>query len=207
MTATEKGHLVPQNLSMRLFRWVDGWRARLQYSWSLRRLRAAGVQLGEEPALMGSVLVGYGPGITLGNYVRLGDGVYLGTFPGGELIIGDNTYLGKGTIILAYERVVIGRDCELAPYTYITDVNHGFHRGELIRKQPLSPEPVAIEDDVWFGSFVKVMPGVRIGRGAVVGAGAVVTRDVEPDTVVVGVPAHAIGERPEFDESIPHTRA
>ncbi|HPU00025.1 MAG TPA: DapH/DapD/GlmU-related protein, partial [Armatimonadota bacterium] len=55
--------------------------------------------------------------------------------------------------------------------------------------------PIVIEDYVWIGSRATVLPGVRIGRGAVVAAGAVVTRDVAPLTVVGGVPARPIGER------------
>ena len=55
--------------------------------------------------------------------------------------------------------------------------------------------PIAIEDDVWVGANAVVLPGVHIGQGAVVGAGAVVTSDVDPFTVVGGVPAHMIAKR------------
>jgi acetyltransferase-like isoleucine patch superfamily enzyme len=57
------------------------------------------------------------------------------------------------------------------------------------------PSPVEIGEDVWIGAHAVVLPGVRIGSGAVVGAGAVVNRDVPPNTIVGGVPARVIGDR------------
>jgi maltose O-acetyltransferase len=56
-------------------------------------------------------------------------------------------------------------------------------------------EPVIIEDDVWIGARVIILPGVKIGKGSIVGAGAVVTKDVEPYSIVAGVPAKLIRKR------------
>jgi galactoside O-acetyltransferase len=78
----------------------------------------------------------------------------------------------------------------------ITSHQHTFGRGDAdIRDQPTAFEPVVVERDVWIGANATILPGVRVGRGAVVGAGAVVTRDVEPGSVVMGVPARVVRER------------
>ncbi len=180
---------------MRLFRLLD-WLQHLAVSrWNCLRLKAAGARVGPGLVLDGSILVGGGD-IVIGSNVHLGEGVYIGTdIRGGRLVIGDNTYIGGRSIIVAYQSVTIGADCLLAPHSYITDVNHGFAKDELIRLQKYDPKPIVISDDVWFGSGVRVMPGVTIGHGAVIGAGAVVTHDIEPNAVAVGVPAKVIKYR------------
>lgn len=180
---------------MRCFRLADHLRGRWVYHWNRWRLKAAGVTFGKGLVLEGSVGVTCGARVTLGDHVRLGNGVYLGAFQEGRLTIGNNSYLGRGSTILACQRVAIGDDCLLAPYTYITDLNHGFAAGELIRVQTYKSEPVVVGNDVWFGTGVKVMPGVRIGDGVVVGAGAVVTRDLASQAIAVGMPAREIRKR------------
>jgi acetyltransferase-like isoleucine patch superfamily enzyme len=180
---------------MRLFRLLEWCRTRWVYRWNVWRLRTAGVSIGRGLILEGSIRVGCGSNVVLGDNVHLGDGVYLGAFPGGRLEIGADSYIGRGSTILAYEQVTIGKDCLLAPYTYITDVNHGFSGREPIRLQPYAAQPVAIGDDVWFGVAVKVMPGVLVGDGAVVGAGSVVTGQIAARSVAVGVPARVIRQR------------
>lgn len=107
------------------------------------------------------------------------------------LSIGNRCYIHDGTSIAAYyqvsigDRVLMGRDC------LITDNDQ--HRIEPERRQELpESEAVVIENDVWLGDRVTVLKGVRIGRGSVVAAGSVVTKDVEPYTVVAGVPARPI---------------
>ena len=72
----------------------------------------------------------------------------------------------------------------------ITSHQHTFtERGSDIRSQPIEFAPVVIERDVWIGANATILPGVRMGEGSVAGAGAVVTRDVAPGAVVLGVPA------------------
>jgi maltose O-acetyltransferase len=66
-----------------------------------------------------------------------------------------------------------------------------------MREQPANPLPVVLEDDVWLGMGVIVLPGVRIGRGAIIGAGAVVTKDVPPYAIAHGLPCQVVGERPK----------
>lgn len=79
------------------------------------------------------------------------------------------------------------------PFIYMA--NRGLRDSDDFDLRSRLNEPVVIEDDVWLGAYAVVNPGVRIGRGAVVAAGAVVTRDVEPYTIVAGVPAKPVRQR------------
>lgn len=158
-------------------------------------LRLKGVSFGSGLTLEGPVDIGAARSIHLGNRVRLGKHLYLGVWSEGELIIGDDTYIGRNSIILAYQSVIIGSDCLIAPGCHITDVNHGTDPGELIRKQLLRSKPIRIGKDVWIGAGCSILPGVTIGDGAVVGARSVVTHDVPANAIVVGVPAKILRYR------------
>ena len=85
----------------------------------------------------------------------------------------------------------------MGPDCLIYTVMHRFDRTDIpMREQGYTPvRPVVIGDDCWIGSRVTIMPGVTLGRGCVVGAGAVVTRDVPPYAVVAGVPARVVRYR------------
>ena len=115
--------------------------------------------------------------------------VELAALPGGSLKIGDRTFINSGVSICAQTSVEIGADCAIGNHTLIMDTD--FHVIGDINRCPAAV-PVLIEDEVWLGARVTVLKGVRIGRGAVVAAGAVVTRDVAPYTLVGGVPARPI---------------
>ena len=90
--------------------------------------------------------------------------------------------------------VFIGDRVMIASHTAITSATHNTE-GTSMRFGELILKPVIIEDDVWIGAHTVIMPGVRIGKGAVVGAGSVVTKDVEENTVVIGVPAKFVRKR------------
>jgi acetyltransferase-like isoleucine patch superfamily enzyme len=113
-----------------------------------------------------------------------------------RISIGDRTYLNRGTMIDACESISIGPDCMFGPYCYVTDSNHGIVAGKLVREQLMHSEPTVIECGVWVGAHATILKGVTVSEGAIIGAGSVVTRDVPENTIVVGVPAKAIGERP-----------
>jgi len=115
---------------------------------------------------------------------------------GRGLEVGDNTYIGPRCILGAGGGITIGSNVTIGSAVDILAENHQFADADvLINEQGVTRKGIAIEDDVWIGNRVIVLDGVRVGQGAVLGAGAVVTRDVPPYTVVVGNPARDVGKR------------
>lgn len=106
----------------------------------------------------------------------------------GDVVIGDHTRIGIHCTVIG--PVAIGNQVNLAQGITVTALNHNFTDTEkTIGEQGVSTNPVCIEDDVWIGANAVVLPGVTIGRHSVVAAGAVVTKDVPPYSLVAGVPA------------------
>ena len=138
------------------------------------------------------------PDITLEADVALDRGVTLligGPITGNKLIIRSGTYVNRYTIFDAHQQLEVGRDCMIGANCYITDANHGTASGASVKSQPMRTAPVIIEDEVWLGSNVVVLSGVRIGRGAVIGAGSVVVTDIPSNAIAVGVPARVLRMR------------
>lgn len=109
----------------------------------------------------------------------------------GDVTIGDHTRIGLHNTVIG--PVAIGSHVNLAQGVVVTALNHRFDRKDVpIDEQGVETRPVTIDDDVWIGANAVVLPGVHIGRHAVVAAGAVVTHDVAPCTVVGGVPARVL---------------
>lgn len=113
------------------------------------------------------------------------------------LTIGINSHLGDDGHITCINRVQIGNNVLMGRKVFITDNAHGASDRNLLdtapNKRPLASKGgVIIEDNVWIGEMVCIMPGVRIGKGSIIGANAVVTKDVPPYSVAVGNPARII---------------
>ena len=109
----------------------------------------------------------------------------------GDVLIGDYTRICLHNTVIG--PVTIGSHVNLAQGITVTALNHNFEDpNKRIDEQGISTTPVTIEDDVWIGANAVVLPGVTIGNHSVVAAGAVVTKDVPPHSLVAGVPAKVI---------------
>jgi acetyltransferase-like isoleucine patch superfamily enzyme len=133
--------------------------------------------------------------IVIEDNVQTGTEVWLVAANDQELRVGSNSALGSYCILNGGHGLRIGSDCTLAGFVYINTSDHGFAKGTLIREQGFFGAPVEIGRDVWLGGHVFVNKGTRIGDGVVVGAGAVVVKDLPENVIAAGVPARAIRER------------
>jgi acetyltransferase-like isoleucine patch superfamily enzyme len=116
----------------------------------------------------------------------------------GSLRIGANTYIQSGGVLNAFEGdIEIGANCMIGPRCVFMPYQHGYRDARRpMREQPLSSRgAIVLEEDVWLGANVCVLENVTIGRGAIVGAGAVVTSDLPPYAIAVGVPARVVRSR------------
>ena len=109
----------------------------------------------------------------------------------GDVIIGHHTRVGLHNTVIG--PVTIGNHVNLAQGITVTALNHNFSdSNKRIDEQGVTTNPVVIEDDIWIGANAVILPGVTIGSHSVVAAGAVVTKDVPPHSLVAGVPAKII---------------
>ncbi|MOA44598.1 Maltose O-acetyltransferase [compost metagenome] len=111
----------------------------------------------------------------------------------GGVTIGPGTTIDQGVRLDGRGGLTIGSGVSVAPDVYLLSADHDPQSTDFAGRTA----PVTIEDQAWIGTRAMVLPGVTVGRGAVVAAGAVVTRDVAPYTIVGGVPARLIGQRRE----------
>lgn len=148
-------------------------------SFALRRAwyrRALGVQLGPHSGIHLACRISFfGPGQMRRNGLR----------------IGSHSRVNRACVLDARGGLEIGANVSISPEVVILTASHGVDDPGF----RLETRPVRIEDHVWIGTRAMVMPGVTLGRGCVVAAGAVVTRDVAPLAIVAGVPARPVGER------------
>jgi|SRR5690348_5576496 len=114
-----------------------------------------------------------------------------------KLIVGEGTYIGQQNNIRATGgNIVIGKRCLISQQVSIISANHLTNPNEYIMDQPWTEGlDVIIEEDVWVGCGVQILPGVKIGKGAIIAAGSVVTKQVPPYMIYGGVPAKFIKER------------
>ena len=126
--------------------------------------------------------------------LRLGSGsaVHMGCFfTGRDIEIGNNSVVNRNCYLDGRAGLRIGNNASISPECYLLSLDHDPQSPEFA----CVPGPVSVEDYVWLGARVMVLPGVRLARGSVVGAGAVVTKSSDPYTIVAGVPAKKISER------------
>ena len=122
------------------------------------------------------------------------DGIWA---PGPSIILRDRVFVGFGCEFNVRRRLEIGSDCLIASGCKFIDHDHGTARGEVpMREQTAGAEAeIVLEEDVWLGVNVVVLKGVRIGRGAIIAAGAVVTGEVPAYEIWGGIPARKLSER------------
>lgn len=143
------------------------------------------------------------------NYIKIGRGFTTGfgcrieAYPKDKrkvLFIGENVQVNDYVHITAMESVVIGNNVLMASKIYISDCSHGSYSGNTNDSNPdsipaeraLFSKPVVIKDNVWLGEFVSVLPGVTIGKGTIVGANSVVSKNLPDYVIAVGTPAKPI---------------
>lgn len=127
--------------------------------------------------------------IRLGHHVTIYPEVMF--FGDGLIDIGDNVDIGNGTIIYASKSggVTIGKNSLVAAQSYIIDMDHGIHTGELIRNQQDTVAPVSIGEDVWIAAGCKILKGSQIHDGAIIGASSLVKGEIPANAIAVGIPA------------------
>lgn len=126
----------------------------------------------------------------MGNNVRICSSAKI--LGNGCLTIGDNTWIGHETLIICSSTVIIGSNVDIAPRVFIgtgtheIDINTAGIAGQGVSKD------IEIADGCWLGAGSIILPGVKVGYKSVIAAGAVVTKDIDPYTMVGGVPARII---------------
>jgi len=136
--------------------------------------------------------------ISLGENVGFGFFNHIYAGKDGKVSIKDNVFLNSNVMINADigGEIVIGSNVLIAPNVVIRASGHNYDKGDIpIKNQGHKTGKIIIKEDVWVGSNAVILPNVTIGKGAVIGAGAVVTKDVNDFEIVGGVPAKKIGSR------------
>ncbi|QEP42340.1 hypothetical protein D5085_03825 [Ectothiorhodospiraceae bacterium BW-2] len=132
-------------------------------------------------------------GSTVGRGVKFGRNLWIDDYS--KLIIGDYVFFNYGCMILSGGGVYLGNNVLLGPGVTILSANHDTELGCVMRTSAPIYGLVTIEADAWLAARCTILPGVTIGKGAVIAAGAVVTKDVPANTIFGGVPAKFIKKR------------
>jgi len=132
--------------------------------------------------------------ISFEGFVGIGKNGYF-TADGGSIMVGNNTYFNINVHINASAGGVIriGESCLIGPNVVMRTANHRYDKSNIfICRQGHVAGDIEIEDDVWIGANAVILGGIRIGKSSVVGAGAVVTKDIPSMAIALGVPAKVV---------------
>ena len=164
---------------------------------TLNRISSVVLELG----LMFIHIVGYIPSHHIRRFfyrisgMIIGDGSIIHTgarfYDPGNIRIGKDSIIGEGVVLDGRDMITIGDHIAISTEVMIYNAEHDIQSENFSAKT----EPVAIEDYVFIGPRAIILPGVKVGKGAVVAAGAVVTKNVDEYSIVGGIPAKVIGER------------
>lgn len=123
--------------------------------------------------------------IEFGKHISIAFGAYISPL---ELKVGDNTWIGNNCFLCG--KVLIGNNVMIGPNVSIPGAEHRYNMDDKpMSKQGLVVKGTIIEDNVWIGANSVILDGVRIGRDSIVAAGSVVTKDVEANSIMMGIPA------------------
>ncbi len=133
-----------------------------------------------------------GSEVRIGRNVVFGDNTYIKVRESAKLIIGNDVHINVGTRISSFELISIGDSSLIASFCNILDHNHTYDLSSPASTSDYEISPIKIGKGVWLGTKVQINKGVQIGDYTVIGANAVVTKDLEPSSVYVGIPARKI---------------
>lgn len=129
----------------------------------------------------------------IGGFVFIYAGVYLTHTYG--ISLGRGVAINSGAVIDGRGGITIGNETMIGPHACLYSSSHRFAKSKTIFSQGHELKPLVIGNDVWIGANTTILPGLTIGDGAIIGANAVVTKNVPAETIVGGVPASIIGHR------------
>jgi lipopolysaccharide O-acetyltransferase len=194
----------PEGTMLARYGWMGLASLAIDVFWT--RVRFPGARVIRRPAYIRGVRwIALGERFTCGRGLRM-DALGYPSTQGPLIRIGSDVALNDYVHIGAACSVSIGDRVLIASKVFISDHNHGSYGNGGIHTDPRIPpemrdlmaSPIVIEDDVWIGECVSVLPGVRIGKGSIVGTMSTVTRDIPPYSVAVGSPARVV-KRFNFD--------
>lgn len=176
--------------------WRRGVQERWLRVWSLARLQeATGAPVHASNVVLGPVDVQGTGNVRLGRGALIHPGVVLETQGAGRIEIGDGVVLSRGVHIVAFDCVTLGDGAMVGEFSSLRDANHRLS-AESVRHSGHDSAPVAVGRNAWIGRGAAVLKGVTLGDSSVVGANAVVTRDVAAGNIVGGIPARILKTRP-----------
>jgi acetyltransferase-like isoleucine patch superfamily enzyme len=151
---------------------------------------------GENVVIENGVKVFHPEHIEMGNNVYVGHGAYLKAYYKNKLVIGNNVWIGQETFLHAGGGIEIEDGVGIGPFVKILTLEHIEKERELpVLYTEQEYKKIVIEYGVDIGIGAIVLPGVRIGRNSIIGAGAVVTKNVPPYSIVAGIPAKVLRRR------------
>lgn len=163
------------------------------YSWETNQ--NINIEQNNSIHISAELIVNLGGSISIGNNNEILNNVLLMTY-GGNIEIGNGCSINPFTIIYGHGGVKIGDDVLIAGHCMLIPSNHNFNNIEIpISKQGSTNKGIIIENNVWIAHGCTILDGVKISSGSIIGAGSVVSKDVPPNSIVVGIPAKVIKTR------------
>jgi len=157
-----------------------------------------GMQIGKRTSI-GVITCEWPNKILIGNYCNIQDAVDFRIWhpfnPACYIKLGNNVFVGHACEFVCNSNITIGSNCLIASNTTFVDTSHEYSKEYPINTQSVTSKSIVLEEDVWVGTSCVILQGVTIGKGAVIGAGSVVNKNIPSYEVWAGVPARFIKKR------------